>query len=70
MRGDLWVAQFVSDRFQGVERPFLVRAHQPRIAGDIGREDRGEAAGLAHVASPIASRRPDRYSSRCPVLRR
>ena len=34
--------------------------NQPGVAGDIGGEDRGEAAGLAHAASPAARRRPDR----------
>src|SRR5262245_53926093 len=35
-----------------------------RIAHHIGREDRGETTGLAHVASPAAIRTPERYSSR------
>ena len=53
-----------------VERSFLVRPHQPRIARHIGGQDRGEAAGLAHAASPAARRRPDRKSSRCSGFRR
>jgi len=46
------------------ERAFLVRSHQPRIPRDIGGEDRGKPAGLAHVSSPAAKRRPDSNSSR------
>ena len=33
-------------------------------------EDRRKMAGLAHFASPIARRRPDRNSSRCSGLRK
>ena len=35
-------------------RPLLVRAHQPRVAGHIGGEDRGETAfgGLLHGLPP------------------
>jgi hypothetical protein len=29
--------------------PFLIRAHQARIAGHIGGEDRGETADRGHV---------------------
>ena len=32
--------------------------------------DRGEAAGLAHIPSPAAERRPDRKSSRCSGFRK
>jgi hypothetical protein len=38
-------------------------------ASHISGKDRGGAAGLAHVVSPIAKRRPDRKSSRWPELR-
>jgi hypothetical protein len=34
----------------------------------MGGEDRGEAAGLAHFASPAAKRTPDRKSSRSSAL--
>ena len=40
MLGDLGVDQFAAERLQRRERAFLVRAHQPRVAGDIGRQDR------------------------------
>ena len=36
----------------------------------IGGQVRGEAAGLAHISSPAAKRRPERYSSRCSGSRR
>src|SRR5256885_12132378 len=45
-------------------RALLILADQPRITRDIGGEDRGQAARLAHPASPIARRRPERNSSR------
>jgi hypothetical protein len=51
-------------RLEPLVRPFLIRTHQPRIPRHIGGEDRGEAAGLAHVVSPAARRRPDSNSSR------
>ena len=56
---DLGIAQLKADRLQFGERALLVLAHQPRIARDIGREDRGEPTfdaswpcGL-HGASPV-----------------
>jgi hypothetical protein len=49
----------MAQRLEAPERAFLVR---PSTANTrhIGGEDRGEAAGLAHVVSPAAKRRPDR----------
>ena len=67
--GDLRIEKLAAQRFEAFERAFLVRPHQPRIPRHIGGEDRGETAGLAHVASPAAKRRPDRNSSRCSGLR-
>ena len=52
-------------RLETFVRAFVIRARQPRIPSDISGEDRGEAAGLAHVVSPAARRRPDGSSSRC-----
>jgi hypothetical protein len=40
--GDARVDQLAPARLELGERPFLVRPHQPRIAGDIGGNDRGE----------------------------
>ena len=38
MLGDFRIGQFASNRTQRRERALFVRAHQPRIAGDIGGE--------------------------------
>jgi len=46
---DLRITQLAADRLQRGERALLVRPHQPRIARDIGGQDRGETAGLAHT---------------------
>ena len=54
---------------QCLRRADLVLPHQPRIARHIGGEDRCETAGLGHVASPTARRRPDRNSWQCSGLR-
>jgi hypothetical protein len=40
MLGDLGVRHFAAQRRQGSVRALLVLAHQPRIAHDIGRQDR------------------------------
>ena len=58
--GDLRIEELAAQRFEAFERAFLVRPHQPRIAAHIGGEDRGETAGLAHLAPATARRRPDR----------
>ena len=67
---DFRIDEFAAQRFEAFERAFLVRSHQTRIPRHIGGEDRSKAAGLAHSASPVASRRPDKYSSRCAGLRK
>jgi hypothetical protein len=36
---DRWINQFGAERAQTTHRPFFVRAGQPRIAGDIRREN-------------------------------
>src|SRR6516165_2614358 len=63
--GDLRIGELAAQCFEADERALLVRSHQPRIARRIGGEDRRETARLGHAGSPIARRRPDRYSSRC-----
>jgi hypothetical protein len=60
MLRDLRIEKLAAQRFEAFERAFLVSPHQPRIPRHIGGEDRGETAGLAHVSSPAARRRPDR----------
>jgi hypothetical protein len=57
---DFWIDEFATQSFEAFEGTFLIRPHQPRIAGDIGSEDCGETAGLAHSDSPAAKRRPER----------
>ncbi len=44
MFGDLLIAELAANGAQRRERPFLVLAHQPRIAGDIGRQYRRQSA--------------------------
>jgi hypothetical protein len=68
--GNLRIEELAAQGFEAFERAFLVRPHQPRIPRDIGGEDRSETAGLAHVAWPVARRRPDRNSSLCSAFRR
>ena len=68
--GDFRIEELAAQRLEAFEGAALVGADQPRIARHIGREDRREAAGLAHVASPAARRRPDRNSSRSSGLRK
>jgi hypothetical protein len=48
MLGDLGIAELAADRLQRGERALLVRPRQPRIAGHIGGEDRGETAAGRH----------------------
>src|SRR6266446_1839437 len=68
--GDLRIEELAAQRVEAFEGAFFVRSHQPRIPRHIGGEDRGETAGLAHVSSPAARRRPDRNSSRSSGLRK
>jgi hypothetical protein len=42
--GDLRVTKLAADRPQSGKRALLIGLHQPRIARDIGRQDRREAA--------------------------
>ena len=60
--GDFRIDELAAQRLEAFERAFLIRPHQPRISRHIGGKDRGEPARLAHVSSPAAKRRPDRYS--------
>ena len=55
--GDLRIEELAAQRFEAFERALLIRPHQPRIARDIGGEDRGETARLSrayHLARPFA----------------
>jgi hypothetical protein len=42
--GNLRVAQLAPDRAQGGESALFVRLHQPRVTGNVSRENRGEPA--------------------------
>src|SRR5216684_4512366 len=44
MRGDLGLNEFPAARLEAGERALLVRAHQARVAYDIGSKDCGESA--------------------------
>jgi len=60
MRGNSRPEQLGLYRVEGLDGTALVGPDQPRVTHNIGSQDCGETAGLAHVASPAASRRPDR----------
>ncbi len=48
--GDGGVDEVAAQTPQTRERPILVGAGQPAVPDDIGNQDRGELAGLAHRA--------------------
>ena len=56
MLGDFGIGEFTPNRTQRRERALLVLAHQPRIAGDIDRQN-GRQPPLdppfAHLARPV-----------------
>jgi hypothetical protein len=49
------VAELAADRLERGERALLVGAHQPRIPGDIGRQDRRQPA-----LDPLSAHPPSR----------
>ena len=59
--GDLGIDQFLAMRLELAQRAFLVNAHQPAIAGDVARENRGQSAVdpvFRHVVAPRNQRLP------------
>jgi len=58
--GDQEIEQRGLDRYRHLQDTALVRPNKTRVAHHIDGKDRDEAAGLAHVSSPMAKRRPDR----------
>ena len=42
MLGDLGIDQFLAMRLQLSKRAFFVDAHQPAVAGDVARQNRGK----------------------------
>src|SRR5216683_591545 len=72
MAGDFWVDQLGAERLEPAERPFLIGFDQPRVAGDVSREDRRKPTfdaiprfGL-HGASSVADDLT-RHQSECPA---
>ena len=51
------IDDFPAQGLQRRQRAALIATHQPRVAGDVGRDDGGKAALLGHSGSP-ASRKP------------
>jgi hypothetical protein len=49
MPSDDWVHKLAAVRLKSSQRAFLVRAHQPAVATDIGRKDGGKATLDAFV---------------------
>jgi len=62
---DLRIDQLSEMCLEAFVRPFLVRAHQSRIARDIGGENRGETAfdALLHASPSRAILEQNRYAS-------
>ncbi len=60
MDGDRGVDQVAAQSPQPRERAVLVRAREPAVADDVGRQDRGDFPGFGHGA-PHA---PDRIARR------
>ena len=54
MHGDGRVDQVAAERPQPRQDPVLVRPGKPRIADDVGHQDRRELSGLAHGANAEA----------------
>ena len=52
------VDQVAAKRPKPRENPILVRTGKPRIADDVGHQDRGQFAGLGHSSGIPALRRP------------
>ena len=54
MRGDGGIDEIATEAPQTREGPILVRPRKPRVADDVGDQDRGQFPGLAHGASAEA----------------
>ena len=52
--GDCGIDQIATERPEPRQNPVLVRPGEPRIADDVGHQDRGEFSGLAHGAEASA----------------
>ena len=52
VHGDGRIEQVASERPQPRQNPVLVGSGKPRIADNVGHQDRGQFSGLAHGATP------------------
>ena len=68
MLPDLRIDKLAAMRPQALERALLVRSHQPRVAGDIGGEDRRKTARfrrryrLARPSAPVGDAALDEHA--------
>src|SRR5262249_33314855 len=44
VRGDVWLDELAENFLEPAKRAFLIVAHEPAIASDVGRQDCGELA--------------------------
>ena len=61
------IDQVASERPQPRQNPVLVGSGKPRIADDVGHQDRGEFSGLAHGATPPRPCQPFRVVRARPL---
>ena len=52
VHGDYGINQIAADRPKPRQRTIFVRAGEPRIADDVGHQDRGDFARFPHGATP------------------
>src|SRR5215470_9237760 len=51
MLADLRIDQLAQMRLEAFVRAFLIGAHEPRVAGNVGGQDRCKTAGRGHGSS-------------------
>ena len=67
VHGDGRIDQVASERPQPRQNPVLVGSGKPRIADDVGHQDRGQFSGLAHGATPPRPCQPFRVVRAKPL---
>ena len=67
MHGDGRVDQIAAQRPQPRQNPILVGSGKPRIADDVGHQDRGQFSGFAHGATPPRPCQPFRVVRAKPL---
>ena len=67
MHGDGRIDQVAAERPQPRQNPILVGSGKPRIADDVGHQDRGQFSGLAHGATPPRPCQPFRVVRAKPL---